>query len=84
MSRSYPQFHLRISPALDELVRISANQKGLSVNAELLRRIQLSFDLENLLEGMPGEFESLHVKIDRLLNAIDTTPHSESETDPLK
>ncbi|KEQ14225.1 hypothetical protein GZ77_07320 [Endozoicomonas montiporae] len=59
-------------------MRTSANKNGLSVNAELLRRIQLSFDLENILEGMPGEFESLHAKVDFILKVIDTTPHSEN------
>ena len=71
MSRSHPQFHLRIPPDLDEQVRRSANQQQISVNAEMIRRIRLSFELENLLEKSPSEFAVINDKLDRILNIIN-------------
>ncbi|WP_067517721.1 Arc family DNA-binding protein [Endozoicomonas ascidiicola] len=67
MSRSHPQFHLRIPPDLDEAIRKSANERQISVTAELIRRVRQSLESELLLEKIPKSLNGINDKLDRLL-----------------
>lgn len=70
MSREDPQFKLRMTEALRDRIAESAKANGRSMNAELIARLEMSFDVETehaLSNRIETKFESLMQVFERVI-----------------
>lgn len=70
MMRNIAPFGLRMQPDLKERIQAAADANGRSMNTEIIRRLEISFDMEDSEKTMPFRFSELDEKIaqlDRLL-----------------
>lgn len=61
-SRGSDQFNLRLPDGMRDRLRVAAEANGRSMNAEIVDRLQFSFDVENLNRQNEKEAEDFFLK----------------------
>lgn len=68
-----PQFKLRMTPAIKEAVEAAASENGRSMNAEILARLDASFDLNSVSLERLKFFEDMYDQNNRERNQLIDT-----------
>lgn len=65
-----PQFKLRMTPAVKDAIESAASENGRSMNAEILARLEASFDLNSISLERLKFLEEMWVRNDRERNEL--------------
>jgi hypothetical protein len=71
MARDDPHFRLRIPEALKDQVEASAKANNRSMNAEIISRLERSFDLDDGLTALTDRVEELESMVEGQNKQID-------------
>jgi len=89
MARDDPHFRLRIPEALKDQVEVSAKANNRSMNAEIISRLERSFDLDDGLTALTDRLQELEsivewqtTQIDQLERWVDELRIATHQYDP--
>ena len=73
VSRESDKFMLRFPDGMRDRIRIEAEKNGRSMNAEIVSRLEASFDTERELSGLVAKLEGFRDKLQAFNDGMDAT-----------